>query len=93
MDWPESAGTIKSARSSGVKQAKDRREQARNPFIKHLVLLNPLLLGKSKQTSYFNSLRKNGAVRLPGSRATSSGVPQATTRPPAGPASGPMSTI
>lgn len=34
---------------------------------------------------------RNGAVRLSLLLATSSGVPQATTWPPAGPASGPMS--
>ena len=36
--------------------------------------------------------RRNGAVRLTGCAATSSGVPLATTSPPAAPASGPMST-
>ena len=37
--------------------------------------------------------RKNGAVRLSLLAATSSGVPQATSSPPAGPASGPISTM
>ena len=38
-----------------------------------------------------SAARKNGAVRLSLLRATCSGVPQATTLPPSGPASGPMS--
>ena len=41
----------------------------------------------------FNTFRKNGAVRLTRFFATCSGVPQATTSPPASPASGPRSTM
>ena len=41
----------------------------------------------------FKIFRKNGAVRLTRFFATCSGVPQATTSPPASPASGPRSTI
>ncbi len=41
----------------------------------------------------FKTFRKNGAVRLIRFFATCSGVPKATTSPPASPASGPRSTI